>query len=104
MLCVFAALTFLRPQFVRRAANIWFCITIAASSVAIVQTYYALAKPGDWERATPYVESHEHPGEPIVVFEAENALPFAYYYHGLNRVIPIPHGVDFQRYDVTRFV
>ena len=38
------------------------------------------------------------------MFEAENALPLVYYYHGLNSVGAIPHAVDFGRYDVTRFV
>jgi hypothetical protein len=83
---------------------VWFCIATIASTIAIVQTYAPLAKPGDWFRATAYIDAREHANEPIAVFEAENALPFAYYYRGPNRIVAIPHAVDFRRYDVTRFI
>ncbi|MEO9263460.1 MAG: hypothetical protein ABI282_05155 [Candidatus Baltobacteraceae bacterium] len=104
VLGIFAGLTFLRPRFRAAAAIAWFALAMSASSIALVQTYAALAKPGDWIRATAYLRAHERAGEPVVVFEAENALPFAYYYRGPNRIVAIPHGVDFRRYDVTRFV
>jgi Dolichyl-phosphate-mannose-protein mannosyltransferase len=103
-LSVFAAFTFLRPPLQRGVTLGWFWLAIIASSAAVVQTYLPLAKPGDWIRATAYLRANERPGEPILVFEAENALPFSYYYNGPNRVIAIPHGVDFNHYDVTRFV
>ena len=47
---------------------------------------------------------NEQPGQPILVFQAENALPFEYYYRGPNRVLPVPRGVDFRTYDVDDFV
>ncbi|MGB9651038.1 MAG: glycosyltransferase family 39 protein [Candidatus Cybelea sp.] len=103
-LSVFAIFTFLRRPLQERAALGWSCLALLASTVALVHTYAPLAKPGDWIRATAYLRAHEHPQEPIVVFEAENALPLAYYYHGPNRIVAIPQGVDFRRYDVTRFV
>jgi hypothetical protein len=77
---------------------------LAASTVALGKTYAPLAKPGDWIRATAYLAAHERPHEPILVFEAENALPLAYYYRGPNRIVAIPAGVDFRRYDITRFI
>jgi mannosyltransferase len=101
---VFSALTFLRPGLRERATTAWFCVAMLASTIALAQTYAPLAKPGDWLRATAYLRAHERPGEPIVVFEAENALPLAYYYHGPNTITAIPHAVDFRHYDVTRFV
>ncbi len=104
MLAVFAAFTFLRSPLDRRAASIWFALAMIVSVASLIQTYYALAKPGDWIRSTSYLSAREAPGEPILIFQAENALPFAYYYHGPNRVIAVPEGVDFSRYDVTRFV
>ncbi len=104
ILSVFGLLTFLRPKLARRASYAWFVIALALSTLAVAQTYAPLAKPGDWQRATAYLQSHERSREPIVIFEAENALPFAYYYHGPNRVVAIPEAVNFQRYDVTRFV
>jgi hypothetical protein len=101
---VFAVLTFVRPQLRQGATVAWFCVAMIASSITIVTTYAPLAKPGDWFRATAYIDARERANEPIAVFEAENALPFAYYYHGRNRIVAIPHAVDFRTYDVTRFV
>ncbi len=103
-LSIFAIFTFLRRPLQERAALGWSCLALLASTVALVQTYAPLAKPGDWIRATAYLRAHERWQEPIVVFEAENALPLAYYYHGPNRIVAIPRGVDFRRYDVTSFV
>ena len=103
-LSAFAAIALLKPPASVRAAAVWTCVAVAASLIALGVTYRALAKPGDWARATAYVRAHERPGEPIAVFEAENALPFAYYYDGPNRIVPIPEGVDFRRYDVSSFV
>ncbi|HEV7180653.1 MAG TPA: hypothetical protein VGN11_12335, partial [Candidatus Baltobacteraceae bacterium] len=103
-LSVYAVLTFLYPRARRRAMLLWCAAAAIASSVALVQTYAQGAKPGDWLRASAYIRAHEHAGEPIVVFEAENALPFAFYYRGPNSVRAVPHAVNFRRYDVTRFV
>jgi hypothetical protein len=104
ILSAFAVFTFVRMPLQRRLALAWFCLVVAASLVSLVQAYAAGAKPGDWIRVTSYIRQRETPNEPIVVFEAENALPFAHYYDGPNRVVAIPRGVDFRRYDVTRFV
>lgn len=104
VLSVFALLTFVRADLRARATTAWFCITIAACAVLLVQTYAHLAKPGDWQRVTAALNQRESPGEPIAVFEAENALPFAFYYHGPNRVVAIPAAVNFDRYDVSAFV
>jgi hypothetical protein len=104
MLSIFAALTFLRPLVARRAAIVWLCLTLTLSVASLAQTYHALAKPGDWIRATAYLRARQQPGEPIAVFEAENALPLAYYYDGPNRIVAIPAAVDFRVYDVSAFV
>jgi hypothetical protein len=104
MLSTFAAITFLRPPQRRIVCAAWLAIALLASTIVLVQTYAPLAKPGDWIRTNGYISSHETRGEPIAVFEAENALPFAFYYRGPNRIVAIPHAVDFRRYDVTRFV
>jgi hypothetical protein len=104
ILSVFAIFTFLRRPLQERVALVWSCLALLASTVALVQTYAPLAKPGDWIRVTAYIRAHERSQEPIVVFEAENALPLAYYYHGPNQIVAMPHGVDFRRYDVTKFV
>jgi uncharacterized membrane protein len=104
ILSVFALFSFLPETSERRAATLWTAVAVTLSLLTLAITYHQLAKPGDWRRVSAYVRAHETPGEPIVVFEAENALPFAYYYRGLNRVVAVPHAVDFHRYSVTRFI
>ncbi len=104
VLSVFALLTFLQTDLRSRAMTTWFCITVVASFAVLAQTYGHMAKPGDWPRVVAALREHEAPGEPIAVFEAENALPFAFYYHGPNRVVAIPAAVDFRQYDVAKFV
>ena len=104
ILTAFAALSFVRPE---RRAGAMAALTVAAlatSLVAIVQTYAHVAKPGDWIRVTAYLAPRDRRGEPIVVFQAENALPFAYYYRGPNAIVPLPRGVDFAHYDVSSFI
>jgi hypothetical protein len=103
-LTIFAVLTTARFANRRRAVLLWSALVMALSLFTLVWTYRHLAKPGDWARAAAYLQARERPGEPIAVFEAENALPLAYYYGGPNRIVPIPHAVDFQRYDIRRFV
>ncbi len=82
----------------------WSALVIVLSLLVLGRTYGSLAKPGDWPRVASYIRDRESGGEPIVVFEAENALPFAFYYRGRNAVVPVPHGVDFRRYRVGSFV
>ncbi len=103
-LTIFAVLATVRPPNGRRAVLAWSAGVMALSLFTLVGNYRHLAKPGDWVRVAAYLRTHERPGEPIAVFEAENALPLAYYYGGPNRIVPIPHRVDFQRYDISRFV
>jgi len=103
-LAVFAVFSFLSPPLRRAATTAWAALALTASTVFLAHAYAPLAKQGDWVRVASYLHEHEGPGQPIAVFEAENALPFSYYYHGANRVVAVPAAVDFRRYDVTRFV
>ncbi len=104
VLSMFALVTFLPAALRARAGFAWFAIVTAASCAAIVQTYGAVANPGDWLRVVSAIRDRERPGEPIAVFEAENALPFAYYYRGPNAVVPVPAAVDFTDYDISKFI
>ena len=38
------------------------------------------------------------------MFQAENAVPLAYYYRGPGRIVALPHPVDSRSYDVAQFV
>lgn len=101
---VFAVIAALRvPSRAQVAAYTAAGLTVL-SLITLTSTYRFMATPGDWSRVAAYVRTHERPGEPIAVFEAENALPLAYYYRGPNAIVPIPRGVNFEKYDVTDFV
>ncbi len=101
---VFALLAYLSAPLGRRAALAWSAAVFVLSLLTLGHTYAALAKPGDWPRVAAYLRANETPGEPIVVFEAENALPLSFYYHGPNPIVPVPRGVNFRRYRVSSFV
>ncbi len=88
----------------RRTAVTMTAILLAISGVALANTYRAGAKAGDWSRVGAYLDAHVKGSAPIVVFQAENAVPLAYYYHGPGRIVALPAPVDFEFYDVERFV
>ncbi len=104
VLSMFSLFTYVRDPARARAVLIWACASVAISIFTLGTTYYSLAKRGDWIRVNAYLRGHEAPGQPIVVFEAENALPLSYYYRGPNRIVPIPTAVNFSDYDVSSFV
>lgn len=103
-LSAFAVIAAMRVPSRARVALYTAAVLTVLSLITLASTYRAMATPGDWSRVAAYVQSHEHSGEPITVFEAENALPLAYYYRGPNKIVPIPRGVNFENYDIEDFV
>ncbi len=55
---------------------------------ATVALYPNLTKRGDWANVGAYLEQHEKPDQPIIVFTAFDALTLPYHYHGANRILP----------------
>lgn len=104
ILSLFALVTFVKQPFRARlvVATSLFCAIV--NVFALFSTYRALANPGDWIRVSAYLREHEQPGQPIVVFEAENTLPLQYHYRGSNTIVPIPTAVTFTKYVVSDFV
>ncbi|PZR63805.1 MAG: hypothetical protein DLM53_03330 [Candidatus Eremiobacter antarcticus] len=79
-------------------------IAALLSIVSLIQIYQPMAKTGDWQRVAAYIMQNEKAGEPIMIFEANEALPLAHYYGGLNVVVPVPSALRFDTYDVRRNV
>jgi hypothetical protein len=104
VLSVYALLGLLREPARTRGVAMWTAFVILCSVGTLFNVYRPMAKPGDWARVTRYIAGQEHPNQPIVIFQAENAVPFAYYYRGTNKVVAIPEAVDFRTYDVESFV
>ena len=105
ILSVYAAFTFLRQPVQARATQIWSSVTIVVGMGCLLFTYWPLAKMGDWERIVSYIAASDPPpSDPILVFDAENALPLAYYDRGAHPIVPIPRPIDFRKYDESAFV
>jgi hypothetical protein len=103
-LSVFALIASLPGENRQRVALGWCAAVVVLSLATLARTYASASNAGDWIRVSRYIESNERFGQPIAVFEAENALPLAYYYRGPNPIVPVPKAVDFDRYDVSTFV
>ena len=104
LLSAFSLFTFLRMPARSRAVAAFAILSIFIDVAALFATYRHLAKPGDWIRVASFISEREAPNQPIAVFEAENALPLDYYYHGKNRVVAVPRAIDFKRFDQRNFV
>lgn len=72
----------------------------AAGILCSAFRYAPLAKVGDYRRVARYVEANEKTNEPIVLVASHTELPFKYYYHGKNDVIPLPEHDPLERYDI----
>lgn len=57
-------------------------------SYSLFTLYPNLTKRGDWARVGEYIEQNEKPGQPIVVFQAYEAIALPYHYKGANRILP----------------
>ena len=51
-----------------------------------------------------FFNKEEKPNEPIFIYRNTEALVFSYYYHGINRMFPLPGEFSFETYDVKNSV
>ncbi|MET0753973.1 MAG: hypothetical protein ABWZ66_11390, partial [Pyrinomonadaceae bacterium] len=57
-------------------------------SYSLFALYPKMAKRGDWARVGAFIEQNEKPNQPIVVFQAYDAIALPYHYKGANRILP----------------
>jgi len=101
LMATFASLTSLSGKI--RAANLAVAmasVVFLLDLVALEHAYSRLAKIGDWKRVATFLQPRVAAGQPILVFEADNALPLSYHYRGYGTIVPLPHQVDFQSYSL----
>lgn len=72
-----------------------FYLPVAFAGLAVIFFSYSLfalypnaAKRGDWARVGEFIEKNEKPNQPIVVFQAYDAIALPYHYKGVNRILP----------------
>lgn len=61
----------------------------------LIKIYRYPVNTYDYISTAKYVEKIEHREEPILIYRANIALPFKYYYQGKNQIIPLPEKVNF---------
>ncbi len=81
----------------------WVVLMVALYTAAYAVTYAPLAKDGDWLRVASQIMQLEQPNQPLLIFAAEAALPFNYYYQGQNAVVPLPEPVSATEYNKNLF-
>ncbi len=74
-------------------AGIFLVLAIFAYSTRVI--YPNMTKRGDWARVAAFIEQNESSGQPIVLFEAFDALALPYYYRGVNPILPDENYFDF---------
>lgn len=104
IVAVFSCFGWWSPPAANRGAAAFAALMLCVGTAVLVHTYRSGAKIGDWRRVSAYLRSHVDGPQTILVFQAENAVPLAYYYHGPGRIVAIPRPVDFRSYDVDAFV
>ncbi|HXN08446.1 MAG TPA: hypothetical protein VN860_02160 [Candidatus Acidoferrales bacterium] len=84
----------------QRAIVIAAMALVVTNLLSVANDYRALANYGDWSRVAAFISARESNHQRIVVFDAQSALPLAYYYRGRNPIVPLPHAMQFDRYDL----
>ena len=82
----------------------WTLILILANIAAIAKDYSTLSKHYDTQKAAEYIQEYEKKSQPIIIYRNEVALPFNIHYNGINKIFPIPFGIDFgESYSVAKW-
>lgn len=101
-LCLPASLALVAAAVATRSARFLaaaVAVLVAANAAELVVDYRPLAKPSDAARVAALLMREEDADEPVLVFPNEWALTLRYYYHGRNRIVPVPHEPSLEHYD-----
>jgi hypothetical protein len=108
MVSLFLPVVLLTSCLINSAGKIWrpiaLSILISFSAWTSYENFKSVAKEGDWQRVSSYLQINEHPDEMILVFHAGAALPLSRYYRGENRLVALPDGNRTDRFDLHDYV
>lgn len=99
VLFVFCTLSIIERKYRTQIILVWMIIVLSLNTLSLYINYRPMAKRGDYARVASYIMSYEKPNQPVLVFNAEAAIPLTYYYSGVNPVISIPKEEDFQSFN-----
>ena len=97
--CCFAAL-----ERRRLVLGVFLAIYAGFAVMSLWTQFHALSKVGDWRRVASYIAANSGPADGVALFNAEAAVPFAYYFTKRIPVAPIPKPMSFDRFDEGSFV
>src|SRR6185503_326561 len=81
----------------RRERQGWAVLLLGSNVAATILVHAVpLAKDCDCRHVAESITEREAPHEPILVFPSEDALPLAVYYHGRNRLVPVPAAPSYE--------
>lgn len=85
---IFDQYSFLSRSLIYASAIIYFIILLSIKYWHPVKTY-------DFISTAKFIKKIEKKDEPILIYRPAIALPLNHYYNGKNKIIPIPHPVNF---------
>jgi hypothetical protein len=91
-----SVIALLDPARRRWALSVWILLVLCISGFELDRMNRPLANSGDWRRVAAFIQEREQEGQPILVFPADEALPFELHYSGINSIIPVPRPADFK--------
>lgn len=73
-----------------RIFRIFFAFLLLMTVMASWTHFSSGTKSGDCRRVARFLETHESPGEPVLVFHGDRVLALGPHYHGINVLVPFP--------------
>ncbi len=104
ILSMFAALSLIPGRTRFQALCLFSALLMGIYGITLVSSYTPLAKTGDYARVASFINRHESPGQPILVFNPEVEMTFRHYYQGANQLVALPKPESFEEFNWYKLV
>ncbi len=99
VLSMFAALSLIPGRTRFQVLCLFSVLLFGIYGITLVNSYTPLAKTGDYARVASFINRHEAPGQPILVFNPEVEMTFRHYYQGSNQLVALPKPESFEEFN-----
>jgi len=72
----------------KRLLFLFACLMAIMFAYSFYLEYLPMAKRGDWMRVARFIEERETENQPVIVFQAYDALALMAHYRGINKILP----------------